>query len=67
MNPARTTGQWDVVAITTTCRDSEQYGGIMATRPATGTVRADLETIYSRLNVSSRTAAVTRAFSDQVA
>jgi DNA-binding NarL/FixJ family response regulator len=32
-----------------------------------GTVRAHLETIYARLNVSSRTAAVTRAFSDRVA
>jgi DNA-binding CsgD family transcriptional regulator len=32
-----------------------------------GTVRTHLETIYARLNVSSRTAAVTRAFSDRVA
>jgi DNA-binding NarL/FixJ family response regulator len=32
-----------------------------------GTVRTHLETIYTRLNVSSRTAAVTRAFSDRVA
>ena len=32
-----------------------------------GTVRTHLETIYTRLNVSSRTAAVTRAFPDRVA
>lgn len=32
-----------------------------------GTVRTHLENIYTRLNVSSRTAAVTRAFSVQVA
>jgi DNA-binding CsgD family transcriptional regulator len=32
-----------------------------------GTVRTHLENIYSRLNVSSRTAAVTRAFPDRVA
>jgi DNA-binding NarL/FixJ family response regulator len=32
-----------------------------------GTVRTHLENIYERLNVSSRTAAVTRAFSDRVA
>jgi len=31
-----------------------------------GTVRTHLENIYQRLNVSSRTAAVTRAFSDRV-
>jgi DNA-binding CsgD family transcriptional regulator len=32
-----------------------------------GTVRTHLENIYGRLNVSSRTAAVTRAFSDRAA
>jgi DNA-binding CsgD family transcriptional regulator len=32
-----------------------------------GTVRTHLENIYTRLNVSSRTAAVTRAFPDRVA
>ena len=32
-----------------------------------GTVRTHLENIYERLNVSSRTAAVTRAFADRVA
>jgi DNA-binding CsgD family transcriptional regulator len=32
-----------------------------------GTVRAHLENIYERLNVSSRAAAVTRAFADRVA
>jgi DNA-binding NarL/FixJ family response regulator len=32
-----------------------------------GTVRTHLENLYGRLNVSSRTAAVTRAFSDRVA
>ena len=30
-----------------------------------GTVRTHLENIYARLNVSNRTAAVTRAFPDQ--
>ena len=32
-----------------------------------GTVHAHLENIYTRLNVSSRTAAVTRAFPDRIA
>jgi len=32
-----------------------------------GTVRAHLENIYQRLDVSSRTAAVTRAFPDRAA
>jgi hypothetical protein len=32
-----------------------------------GTVRTHLENIYARLQVSSRTAAVTRAFPDRVA
>jgi DNA-binding NarL/FixJ family response regulator len=32
-----------------------------------GTVRTHLENIYARLQVSSRTAAVTRAFPDQAA
>ena len=32
-----------------------------------GTVRTHLENIYERLHVSSRTAAVTRAFADRVA
>jgi DNA-binding NarL/FixJ family response regulator len=32
-----------------------------------GTVRTHLENIYGRLNVSSRTAAVTRAFPDRAA
>ena len=32
-----------------------------------GTVRTHLENIYERLGVSSRTAAVTRAFPDRVA
>jgi DNA-binding NarL/FixJ family response regulator len=34
---------------------------------AEGTVRTHLENIYERLGVSSRTAAVTRAFADSVA
>ncbi len=32
-----------------------------------GTVRTRLENIYEKLNISSRTAAVTRAFADRVA
>ena len=32
-----------------------------------GTVRTHLENIYERLHVSSRTAAVTRAFANRVA
>jgi len=59
---ARQTGLLDLVAAGHTNTQIARRLGI-----SEGTVRTHLENIYERLQVSSRTAAVTRAFADRVA
>ncbi len=60
--PQLTPRHWELLRLLAGGHTNIQIGrrlGISA-----GTVRAHLETIYARLNVSNRTAAVTRAFPD---
>jgi DNA-binding CsgD family transcriptional regulator len=58
--PALTTRQWDLLRLVTEGYTNSQIARRLGLSEAT--VRKHLENIYSRLRVSSRTAAVTRAF-----
>ena len=60
-----TARQADVLRLIALGRPSAAIGTDLGISP--GTVRKHLENIYGRLGVSSRTAAVTRAFPEQMA
>ncbi len=63
--PQLTGRHWDVLRLVAAGHTNAQIARRLGI--SEGTVRTHLETIYARLNVSSRVAAVTCAFSDQVA
>jgi DNA-binding CsgD family transcriptional regulator len=60
--PRLTTRQWDVLRLVAAGHTNAQIARRLDV--SEGTVRTHLENIYERLQVSSRTAAVTRAFPD---
>jgi DNA-binding CsgD family transcriptional regulator len=63
--PELTPRHWDLLHLIAGGRTNSQIARQLGL--AEGTVRTHLENIYGRLNVSNRTAAVIRAFSDRVA
>ena len=63
--PQLTARHWDLLRLLAAGHTNAQIARRLGI--SEGTVRTHLETLYGRLNVSSRTAAVTRAFSDRVA
>lgn len=63
--PALTARQWDLLRLVAAGYTNSQIARRLGLSEAT--VRKHLENIYTRLRVSSRTAAVTRAFSGRVA
>jgi DNA-binding CsgD family transcriptional regulator len=63
--PQLTPRQWDLLRLIAGGRTNIQIARQLGL--SEGTVRTHLENIFSRLNVSNRTAAVTRAFPDRVA
>ena len=63
--PELTARQWDLLRLVATGHTNIQIGRRLGI--SEGTVRKHLENIYGRLGVSSRTAAVTRAFPEQLA
>ena len=63
--PRLTPRQWELLRLLAAGHTNTQIARRLGISEAT--VRTHLENIYERLNVSSRTAAVTRAFPDQVA
>jgi DNA-binding CsgD family transcriptional regulator len=63
--PPLTPRQWDLLRLLAAGHTNAQIARRLGI--SEGTVRTHLENIYTRLNVSSRTAAVTRAFPEQVA
>jgi DNA-binding CsgD family transcriptional regulator len=63
--PELTPRQWDLLQLIAGGRTNIQIARQLGL--SEGTVRTHLENIYSRLQVSSRTAAVVRAFPDRVA
>jgi DNA-binding CsgD family transcriptional regulator len=58
--PRLTSGHWDLLRLLAVGRTNAQIARRLGV--SEGTVRTHLENIYERLHVSSRTAAVTRAF-----
>jgi DNA-binding NarL/FixJ family response regulator len=62
--PQLTSRHWDLRRLLATGHTNAQAARSLGI--SEGTVRTHLETIYTWLNVSSRAAAVTRAFSDRV-
>ncbi len=63
--PELTARQWDLLRLVAAGHTNIQIGRRLGI--SEGTVRKHLENIYGRLGVSSRTAAVTRAFPEQMA
>ncbi len=63
--PQLTDRHWDLLRLLAAGHTNAQIARRLGI--SEGTVRTHLETIYTRLNVSSRTAAVIRAFPDRVA
>jgi DNA-binding NarL/FixJ family response regulator len=63
--PELTPRQWDLLYLIARGRTNIQIARQLGL--SEGTVRTHLENIYSRLQVSNRTAAVVRAFPDRVA
>ena len=63
--PLLTPRQWELLRLVAGGHTNAQIGRRLGV--SEGTVRKHLENIYSRLQVSSRTAAVTRAFPGQAA
>jgi DNA-binding CsgD family transcriptional regulator len=63
--PPLTARHWDLLRLLAAGHTNAQIARRLGI--SEGTVRTHLENLYGRLNVSSRTAAVTRVFSDQVA
>jgi DNA-binding CsgD family transcriptional regulator len=63
--PRLTPRQWELLHLVAAGHTNTQIARRLGI--SEGTVRAHLENIFERLNVSSRTAAVTRAFPDRVA
>jgi DNA-binding NarL/FixJ family response regulator len=63
--PELTPRQWDLLYLIARGRTNVQIARQLGL--SEGTVRTHLENIYSRLQVSNRTAAVVRAFPDRVA
>ena len=63
--PQLTARHWDLLGLLAAGHTNAQIARRLGI--SEGTVRTHLENLYGRLNVSSRTAAVTRAFPDRVA
>ena len=63
--PRLTSRQWELVRLVAAGNTNTQIARRLGL--SEGTVRTHLQNIYARLNVSSRTAAVTRAFQDLAA
>ena len=63
--PQLTPRHWDLLKLVAAGHTNTQIARRLGI--SEGTVGTHLENIYTRLNVSSRTAAVTRAFPDRVA
>jgi DNA-binding CsgD family transcriptional regulator len=64
-SPQLTRRQWELLGLVAAGHTNAQIGRRLGVTE--GTVRKHLENVYTRLQVSSRTAAVTRAFPDGVA
>ena len=62
--PRLTPRQWELLRLLAAGYTNTQIARCLGVTE--GTVRTHLENIYERLHVSSRTAAVTRAFPDQI-
>jgi DNA-binding NarL/FixJ family response regulator len=62
--PRLTPRQWELLRLLAAGHTNAQIARRLGI--SEGTVRTHLENLYERLNVSSRTAAVTRAFSDRI-
>jgi DNA-binding CsgD family transcriptional regulator len=65
VRPELTARQWDLLRLVAAGHTNTQIGRRLGI--SEGTVRKHLENIYGRLGVSSRTAAVTTAFPEQIA
>jgi DNA-binding NarL/FixJ family response regulator len=63
--PQLTARHWDLLRLLAAGHTNTQIARRLGI--SEGTVRTHLENLYGRLNVSSRTAAVTRAFPDRAA
>ena len=64
-SPGSPPGRWELLRLLAAGHTNTQIARRLGMTE--GTVRTHLENIYERLHVSSRTAAVTRAFPDRAA